>query len=157
MDAANAPEPELVDVDGATTAVVRGIVPLTELAGFFDHAFQALGAAMAEQGVEILGPAFALYRGQPTDHADLEAGFVTSATVEPIGDVDVGALPGGRVARVVHEGSFDDLGASWANLASWIAAEGLTPGPTLWEVYVTEPSPDMDPADLRTELNWIVG
>lgn len=28
--------------------------------------------------------------------------------------------------------------------------------PALWEVYLTEPSPDMDPADLRTELNWLL-
>jgi hypothetical protein len=26
----------------------------------------------------------------------------------------------------------------------------------MWEVYLTEPSPEMDPADLRTELNWPV-
>jgi effector-binding domain-containing protein len=24
----------------------------------------------------------------------------------------------------------------------------------MWEVYLTEPSPDMDPAELRTELFW---
>lgn len=35
---------------------------------------------------------------------------------------------------------------------------GALPGgrEVTWEVYVTEPSPDMDPADLRTELNWPV-
>ena len=26
-------------------------------------------------------------------------------------------------------------------------------GMPFWEVYLTEPSPDMDPANLRTELN----
>ena len=41
-------------------------------------------------------------------------------------------------------------------LAAWMGEQGLTPGPVLWEVYVTEPSPDMDPADLRSELNWLL-
>ena len=103
-----------------------------------------------------MGPAFALYHGTPGAVADLEVGFPTTGNVEAEGDVVAGALPGGRVARLVHEGSFDQLGSSWQRLADWIAAQGLHPGTELWEVYVTEPSPDMDPADLRTELNWPV-
>ena len=62
----------------------------------------------------------------------------------------------GGSPRLVHEGSFDELGSSWGRLGQWIAAAGLTPGEDMWEVYVTEPSPDMDPADLRTELNWTI-
>ncbi|WP_346158586.1 GyrI-like domain-containing protein, partial [Nonomuraea recticatena] len=64
--------------------------------------------------------------------------------------------PGGGVARVTHTGSFDELDESWKRLAAWIGARGLTSGTTRWEVYTTEPSPDMDPADLRTELHWTV-
>jgi effector-binding domain-containing protein len=70
--------------------------------------------------------------------------------------VQAGTLPGGRVARVEHHGSFDALGASWERLATWMNREGHTPSDTFWEVYVTEPSPDMDPADLVTELSWLL-
>lgn len=57
---------------------------------------------------------------------------------------------------MVHFGAFDELGASWERLRSWIGEHGLTPGPVMWEFYLTEPSPEMDPRDLRTELNWPV-
>ena len=33
-----------------------------------------------------------------------------------------------------------------------IGGMGRAPGSPFWEVYVTEPSPDMDPATLRTDL-----
>jgi effector-binding domain-containing protein len=56
----------------------------------------------------------------------------------------------------VHVGAFDGLGESWGRLGEWIGAQGLIPGADMWEVYVTEPSPDMDPADLRTELCWTI-
>ena len=127
-----------------------------ELAAFFDASFSRLAAAVAAQSVAVVGPAFALYHGAPGAVADLEVGFPTGGTVEVDGDVVASELPGGRVARLVHEGSFDQLGSSWGRLAGWITAEGLSPGADLWEVYVTEPSPAMDPADLRTELNWPV-
>lgn len=65
-------------------------------------------------------------------------------------------VPGGRVARYVHRGDFEGLPTAWALLEAWIGGQRLTPGSGMWEVYLTEPTPNMDPADLRTELNWSV-
>ncbi|MET0324555.1 MAG: GyrI-like domain-containing protein [Ilumatobacteraceae bacterium] len=148
------PTPAIVESEAATTAVIRGVVPADELATFFDRSFTRLAAVIADQGGTIVGPAFARYHRPLTDTADLEVGFTTAAPISPSGDVAVGSLPGGRVARVVHAGSFDGLTSSWARLRTWIDEQELTVGPALWEVYLTEPSPEMDPADLRTELNW---
>jgi effector-binding domain-containing protein len=148
--------PELVTVPATTTAVVRGTVAAEETADFFDRSFSVLGEAMAAQGVSPTGPAFGLYRGLPDQTVDLEVGFPTGRAVETDGSVEVGELPGGQVARMVHAGSFDGLAEAWQRLGGWIAEQGLTPGETYWEVYLTEPNPEMDPADLRTELNWPV-
>ncbi|MGH3311664.1 MAG: GyrI-like domain-containing protein [Streptomyces sp.] len=147
-------EPELAEVDQVTTAVVRGVVPMAELPGFFDGAFRRLPETIIAQQAAILSPAFALYNAPPGETADLEVGFVTDRPVRAEGDVVAGTRPATRVARMTHSGTFDGLGASWERLKSWIEAQGLTPGPVLWEVYVTQPTPDMDPGDLRTELNW---
>jgi effector-binding domain-containing protein len=148
-------EPELVTVVPVATAVIRGVVPMNELAGFFDRSFSTLASVLSSQRVAIGGPAFARYHGPPAANADLEVGFATDGVVAPDGDVEASSLPGGRVARLVHAGSFDLLATSWERLREWIRAQGLTPLTDLWEVYLTEPTPDMDPADLRTELNWL--
>ncbi|HZA71964.1 MAG TPA: GyrI-like domain-containing protein [Propionibacteriaceae bacterium] len=150
------PTPELVTVEPVTTAVVRGTITAEEVTDFFDRSFSVLGEAMAAQGVVPIGPAFGLYRGIPDETMDLEVGFPTGRAIEPDGSAEAGDLPGGRVARVVYAGSFDGLSEAWQRLGGWIAEQGLTPGETYWEVYVTEPSPEMDPAELRTELNWPV-
>jgi len=157
MDTNDRLEPALVEVEAATTAIVRDVVPVAELTGFFDRAFTLLAGVISEQGATIVGPAFARYHGEPTETADVEVGFATASAVRADGEVRGGSLPGGRVVRVVHAGGFDGLGAAWERLRSWIDEQGLTTGPDLWEVYLTEPSPEMDPADLRTELNWSVG
>ena len=146
--------PEVVDVEGATTAVIRGVVPIGELVGFFDRSFSTLAAVTASQKVGVTGPAFALYHEAPEATADLEVGFPTAQPVAPADTVEVGSLPAGPAARLIHRGSYDELGSSWERLARWMGDEGLEPGPMFWEIYVTEPSPDMDPADLRTELVW---
>jgi effector-binding domain-containing protein len=146
--------PELVTVRPTTTAVVRGTVDAEEIAEFFDRSFAVLGEAMAAQGVAPTGPAFGMYHGVPDETIDLEVGFPTGRAVETDGSVEPGELPGGQVARLVHAGSFDGLSEAWQRLGGWIAEQDLTPGESYWEVYMTEPNPEMDPADLRTELNW---
>jgi effector-binding domain-containing protein len=147
-------EPEIVEVTEMPTAVIRGVVPFEELPSFYDRSFPTLFRAAQEQGVSPVSAAFGLYRGRPTDTVDLEVGFVTDRPIRSDGNVVPSTLPAGRVARRVHAGGFDGLGASWEGLLSWMQEQGLTPGPVFWEVYLTEPAPDMDPADLRTELNW---
>lgn len=156
MEDANVTAPELTDLAETTTAVIRGVIPVTELVGFFDRSFPRLAAVLGEQGITPTGAAFARYFGPPGEQADLEVGFPTDGTVTDTGDVRAGSLPSGRAARLVHAGGYDTLGASWERLGAWVAEQGLTPGGDLWEVYVTEPDPEMDPADLRTELHWSI-
>ncbi|MFF0473947.1 GyrI-like domain-containing protein [Streptomyces sp. NPDC004284] len=147
-------QPRLVELAPQTTAVVRGVVPLGELRTFFDEAFGALGRVLQRQQVPPRSAAFGLSHGAPGEALDLEVGFVTGREVNAEDGVVAGELPGGRVARVTHHGGFDGLGEAWERLGAWIGAQGLRGGEDRWEVYVTRPTPDMDPRDLRTELNW---
>lgn len=147
-------EAELVDLDETPTAVIYGVIPMTEMVGFFDRSFTELAEVLARQGVTPTGAGFARYAGPPGETVELEVGFPVHSAVSAEGQVRAGTLPAGRVARLVHVGAFDGLGESWGRLGEWIGAHGLTPGADMWEVYVTEPRPDMDPAELRTQLYW---
>lgn len=148
--------PEIVEVPETTTAVVRGTVAMSDLADFFDSSFGVLREVLTKQGVTPTGAAFALYHGMPDESVTLETGYPTDGVIEPDGSAEAGSLSGGRVARLVHAGSFDGLADAWQRLGTWIGEQGLTPSEDFWEVYLTEPSPEMNPADLRTELNWPV-
>lgn len=150
-------DPEMTNLDEIITAVIQGVVPMAEIADFFDRSFSELATVLAAQGVAPTGPAFARYARPPGTTADLEVGFPVHEPVRPEGHVQPGSLQAGRAARLVHAGGYDQLGESWARLGTWIAEQNLTPGSAWWEVYVTEPNSDMDAADLRTELIWPVG
>ncbi len=149
-------EPRLVTLQPVDTAVVQAVIPMTEMAPFFDRSFSALVPELQEQGVPIAAPAHALHRRRPAETADLEVGFAVDRPVEPSGDVVPGLLPGGTVATLVHHGSYDGLPGSWGRLEEWLTGQGLVGTSPIWEEYTTEPSPDMDPAELRTTLFWPV-
>ena len=101
------------------------------------------------------GPAFALYRGDPATSFDLELGFpVARPLVAPVpGEVVVepSFIPAGEALTLTHFGAYDALPQAWAVLSAAAAATGFVPT-FFYEVYVTEPSPQTDPATLRTDL-----
>ncbi|WP_433567113.1 GyrI-like domain-containing protein [Nocardia sp. CA-151230] len=148
-----ATEPALITIQPTLTAAIRRVIPTTDIAQFFDISFRTLPETISGQGIGITSPAFCLYHGPFTDTVDLEVGFATDRAIRRHGEAGASALPGGRIAQLVHCGGFDGLAASWARLLSWVQDQGLNAGTTMWEVYLTKPSPEMDPRDLRTELN----
>ncbi|MFN3601788.1 MAG: GyrI-like domain-containing protein [Dietzia sp.] len=170
--------PEPVDgvrvftVPAVPTAVVRATaVPMATIEKFFDSAFGEAFPALFAAGVTPAAAAFALYTRiaeDPEPQADLEIGFPLaeplpeqlggdpqfSGDPEEAGGMRVvpSELPAGEVAVTSYLGSYDGLGEAWEKFMGEIASLGRAPSNPFWESYVTEPSPDIDPATLRTDL-----
>jgi effector-binding domain-containing protein len=151
---AAAPDPELASLAPSTTAVIRAAIPVAGLRDFFDASFRVLPQVLAAQQVNVLSPAFGRYHGMAGGTLDLEVGFVTDRPVRSGEGVLAGSLPGGRCGRLTHFGSFDGLESSWQRLRAWMQGQGLSVSPQRWEFYVTRPTPEMNPQDLRTDLTW---
>ena len=64
-------EPELLDLNETKSAVIHGVVPMADIADFFDRSFTELATVLDRQGIAPTGPAYARYAGPPGDTADL--------------------------------------------------------------------------------------
>jgi effector-binding domain-containing protein len=147
-------DPDIVTVEPTEVVLVRDRVPMGSLRDFFDRSFAALGEA-AEQGrLRFAGPPVGVYHGLPDETVDVGVGFPTAGPVDLGEDLVVETLPGGRALQIVHLGSYDTLQETYARVMAWVAEQGLEPGPVMWETYLTEPTPDGDPADMRTMITW---
>ena len=131
-------KPQIVQTNAQLAAVIRLTIPREEIRNVMGPGIGELMAAVAAQG---MAP------------ADFEIGVPVTAPVSAAGRVKAGRLPAATVARTVYHGPYEDLGAAWAEFGAWIAAEGHTPAPDLWECYVAGPESSPDPAAWRTELN----
>lgn len=150
--------PELTTLEPTTAAVVRETVPMSELTAFFDRVFTAVMTAAQEQQVVVSGPPFAMYFGMPSDVVEIAAGFPTRGPIsKTAGGVVPFELPGGRAVQFVHVGSYADLGEAYGRVTAWMDEQGLRPAGVMWETYLTEPTPDGDPADNQTLITWPVG
>lgn len=144
--------PTEVVLEALPTAVVRHReVTMATLRPLFDAGYSAVAAS----GAAVAGPAFALYRGDPSAVFDLDLGFPVAepldAPVPGLVTVEPSELPGGSALALSHLGAYGSLTETWNRLGEEAGRRGLHPTGSL-EVYVTEPSPEVDPATLRTDL-----
>jgi effector-binding domain-containing protein len=136
------------DLQEQHTAVVRGTAAVSDLPDFLGTAFTETAAAAQGQGVGPAGPPFGRYRRNDDGTFDVEAGFPVSAPVSPVGRVESGTLPGGRVARTLHVGEYAAVAAAYGAAEEYALTQGYEPAETPWECYLDEP----EVAAPRTEV-----
>lgn len=134
-------------------ASIRDEVARDDLTEALGRIFQAVGAAIARQGVEADGAPFARYHDYG-DVVDLEAGRAVPAPIEADGDVKPGLLPGGPAAIAVHRGPYEGLAATYDALGTWIERSTREANGGPWELYLTDPGSEPDPANWLTQICW---
>ena len=145
--------PQITQTSAQSAAVIRLTIPREEMAHVMGPAIGELMATIAAQGIAPVGPLFSHHLTMPSDIFDFEVGVPVAAPVSATGRVQPGQLPAVKVARTVYRGGYEGLGSAWGEFMGWIADNGHTPAPNLWECYVAGPESSPDPADWRTELN----
>lgn len=145
--------PQITQAAVQTTAVIRLTIPRAEIQKVMGPGFGELIAALASQGIAPAGPMYSHHFRMDPEIFDFEIGVPVSSPISPTGRVHPGELPAAKVARTVYQGPYEGLGPAWGEFDAWIAAQGLTSAPNLWEFYVTGPESNPDPAAWRTELN----
>lgn len=145
--------PRIVRTETRSAAVIPLTIPREEIRNVMGPAMQELMQTVASQGVAIAGPLFSHHFRMDPQTFDFEVGVPVDGAVEPAGRVRPGELPGREVVRTIYRGSYEGLGPAWGEFDAWIAENGYTPAPDLWECYVAGPESDADPAKWRTELN----
>ena len=137
-----------------TVTVYRRTIEMRNIRDFYDHAYGAVAAALAERGAAPAGPAIGWYHTMPAETCTVSAGFaVDGLPVGPLGDdVEVTELPGGPALTAVHRGSYDSLGGGWQELMSELGSRGAAPRGDFWEEYLTDPTTVADPSEIETRL-----
>jgi len=59
-----------------------------------------------------------------------------------------------QVATAIHAGSYESTGETYLLIFEWLAANGMEPDGPMLERYLTMPSPETSPEDMRTEI-WV--
>ena len=84
-------------------------------------------------------------------NADLEVVIPIEGDVEDTEEVKCYELPGGTMAKILHKGPYEECGAAYEKLFSWIAANGKNIVAPTREVYLNDPR-QVPPEEILTEI-----
>ncbi len=146
-----------ITVKSAPAVVVAAHRTATTLAEVFNHipaGFATVMAALSEADIGPVGVPFTLYHQAPDGDTagDIAMCVPIASTIDDAAyGVDTIELAAETAASVLHKGSYDDIGESYAEIANWIQEGGhRIVGPTR-EVYHNSPAEVADD-DLLTEI-----
>ena len=156
-------DPEIRTQSAQPTVCVRVMASTSTLGELFSTHPARLVERLTAAGAVPAGAVFGRYHLYSEEEVDVEIGLPVDGPVDGLdplsavsaGEVGASELPAGRVAAVIHFGSYRGLPATYERLHEWIHAQGESEGPGPWEIYLDDPG-DMsgDIAKVRTEVVW---
>ncbi|WP_129663001.1 MerR family transcriptional regulator [Phytoactinopolyspora endophytica] len=126
---------------------------ISEVAG---PAYHEIYEALTGAGITPIGPPWMAYPETEGDVWTIElwVPVADGASVPP--GLTARRFDGGRAARTVHVGPYDELGMAYREMEVWMGKQGLTPTAPPFDVYTNDPAVVKDPAKFETEILWPV-
>ena len=86
-------------------------------------------------------------------NADIEVVFPISELIETTRDEEIRVyeLPGGKMAKIVHKGPYEECTLTYEKLFSWITENGKRIVGPVREVYLNDPQ-EVQPEEILTEI-----
>jgi effector-binding domain-containing protein len=145
---------ELTDAEPATAAVIRGVVPWSELPQFVPAACGEVWQFIRAHDLPQPGRHIALYLDA---QGTTEVGTEVGAAFEGNERVQCSQLPAGRVATAVHYGPYHLLGEAHNAIRQWCVAQGYQLSDVAWEIYGHwDESWNSDPSKIRTDVFHLI-
>lgn len=134
------------------TATASTTLVVEEIGPWLGRIYSAIATSLAAQGAYPVGPPFARYHRHQDGRFDVEAGFPVAEAIKPDGEVRPSSLPGGTAATVMYVGPYDGMQPVYDALTSWVSEQDNELAGDPWEVYLSEPAVEPDPATWRTQV-----
>lgn len=130
---------EIVELREQPAAVVHGHADSGHIGQFLEKAFSDVAAVVAAEHLTYTGAPFGRYTPTGDGGFDVEAGFPVSGPAVAAGAVEIITLPGGLVARTLHRGSYEGIGAAYEATGAWVQQHGFIVAGAPWETYLDGP------------------
>ncbi|MCE7004637.1 GyrI-like domain-containing protein [Kibdelosporangium philippinense] len=128
--------------------------PPSNVGAAIGNTIEKLFSQAAAKGLQPCGPPEVMYLSKFTPESEEPAQIEIDLPVTgPIEGVPEGTRrPECHVARAVHRGPYDSIGAAHRALAEWAGARGYHVDGPPTEVYLAGPDNNRDPSDYLTEV-----
>lgn len=142
---------QLLDRQAQPTLAIRTRSPVQGLPQVLGEAWGAILQYAGQLGAQPSGPPFVAYHNMDMQDLDLEIGFPFAQRLNGEGKVVAGEIPGGKAAGCLHVGPYDQVGAAYEALQSWLEGNRYSPSGVAYEFYLNDPR-NTPPSELQTQV-----
>lgn len=151
-------EVEIIEAEPVLMAYAEGATSQDseDISAALGAAYGKVGGFLAANGIEMAGPPLTVNKVWEEGRFEFDAGIPIAAAPEEISEeseVKVGQTYAGKVAKVVHVGSYEGLEATYGKLEAWLAANGWESAGAPWDVWVSDPG-NTPEEELITHIHW---
>jgi len=144
--------PQITNTSERLAAVIHLTIPRSEIRSVMGPGLTEVMGAVKAQGIGPAGPWFTHHLKMNPATFDFEICVPVSAPVVAVGRVSPRTFPAQTVAHTLYRGGYERLGEAWGEFGAWVAANGHSAGPDLYECYAVGPESSPNSSDWRTEL-----
>jgi len=153
------------DVKNEASISVKEVIPFVYVCishkGPYSEIEAVIGQLMMSsrsQNINPGGPLFGIYHNSPDqvkpEELEWEIGFPVTPQVTPQPPLEKKQWNFTQVVSAIHTGPYEKTGETIAKIYEWMKANGYTQTGPLLERYLTMPTPETKPEDLKSEI-WI--
>jgi effector-binding domain-containing protein len=127
-------------------------------AAVYGATYGEIGAFMASQQISQAGAPIAIAHmfDEATRMMDIEIAIPISGTATPPAGLTFGTIPAGKALKHSYTGPYENLEPEWNKLSGYVQCSGAKTRYSPYEVYLTDPGNEPDPAKWQTDLIWPV-
>lgn len=148
---------EVKDITAQKALTIKTTIPSADVSAKMGELYGKLFGYMNANGIQATGAPFAVYYTyDPNGTTEFEVGIPVAANPKGTDEIKFKEYPAMRVISAFHTGPYENAGAVYEALKKYATDNKLETLPLSWEIYLTDPSQEKDPAKYKTNIYFVI-
>ena len=142
---------ELIEQEPQPTLSIRTTTHVKNLPQEIGKAYGAIGQYLGQLGEQPAGAPYAAYFNMDMSNLEVEIGFPVSKSLPDKDEIKATELPGGKLARCLYTGPYNEIEPAYNALTAWVKENGYEATGVAYEFYLNDPG-EVSPPELITQV-----
>jgi effector-binding domain-containing protein len=152
-----APKIEVKDIAAQKAISIRVTVPSANVGPKMGELYGKLFSYAGTNNIAFAGAPFAVYYSyDPKGNTEFEVGLPVNTTAQGTEEIKFKEYPAMKVISLLHVGPYEQVGPTYEALKKYATDNKLETQPISWEIYLTDPMQEKDPAKYQTYVYFVI-
>lgn len=157
QESAKVPKIERKEIAAQKAVSIRVAIPSSAIKQKMSEMYGKLYSYLGANNIQPTGVPFAVYYAfDPNGNTDFEVGIPVGTTVKSSGDIKFKEYPAMKVLAALYVGPYENSGPVYEALMKYAKDNKLETLAPMWEIYLTDPSKETDPAKYQTLIYHVL-